>query len=113
LNQADLIISPWEIVKAGGASSEISNEITRAVVNSSAIKLLLPTRSERWEWVGVEKWDSEYFVRHTINAVKQFLKGEDVKLIKPLGAGAILGIIIGIIFLLILLSIPVTYLFGF
>jgi tetrahydromethanopterin S-methyltransferase subunit F len=52
-------------------------------------------------------------VRHTINAVKQFLKGEDVKLIKPLGAGAILGIIIGIIFLLILLSIPVTYLFGF
>jgi hypothetical protein len=113
LNQADLIISPWEIVKAGGASSEISNEITRAVVNSSANKILLPTRSERWEWVGVEKWDSEYFVRHTINAVKQFLKGEDVKLIKPLGAGAILGIIIGIIFLLILLSIPVTYLFGF
>ena len=113
LNQADLIISPWEIVKAGGASSEISNEITRAVVNSSAIKLLLPTRSERWEWVGVEKWDSEYFVRHTINAVKQFLKGEDVKLIKPLGAGAILVIIIGIILLLNLLAIPVAYLFGF
>ncbi len=113
MNQADLIISPWEIVKAGGASSEISNEITRAVANSSANKILLPTRSERWEWVGVEKWDSEYFVRHTINAVKQFLKGEDVKLIKPLGAGAILGIIIGVIFLLILLSIPATSLFGF
>jgi hypothetical protein len=112
LSEAGIIVSPWEVVIADRAKDVMSPEMARAVVNSPAVKLLVPTRSEGWEWAGVDQWDTEFFVRQTVNAVKQIVENKSVKPVRPLGAGAIIGIIIGAIFLLLLLGTPIFYLFG-
>ncbi len=107
---AGLIVGPWNIVVAGEA---VSAEVAAAVVASPARKLLVPTRANGWEWAGVDRWNAEAIVRQTVRAVKQIVEGEEVKPARPLGAGAIIGIIIGVFFLLILLAIPVLYFFFF
>ena len=112
LNEAGIIIAPWNLVIAGQTEGVITPELTSAVVNSPAVKLLAPTRTEGWEWAGVEPWNTNFFVRQTVNAVKQIIENESVRPIRPLGAGAIIGIIIGAIFLLLLLGIPIFALFG-
>jgi hypothetical protein len=112
LNDAQIIISPWQIVLAGKAGDASFPELSSAVVSSPAVKLLVPTRSKGWEWAGVEQWNTDYFVRQTVSAVKQIIEEKSVKPIRPLGAGAIIGIVIGAIFLLLLLGIPVFALFG-
>ena len=112
LSQAGIIVSPWEVVIADRAKDVISPEMARAVVNSQAVKLLVPTRSKGWEWAGVDPWNTEFFVRQTVNALKQIIENKVVKPVRPLGAGAIIGIAIGAIFLLLLLSIPISEIFG-
>jgi hypothetical protein len=112
LNEAGIIIGPWNLMIADQTEGVIKPELTSAVVNSPAVKLLAPTRTEGWEWAGVEPWNTEFFVRQTVNAVKQIIENESVRPIRPLGAGAIIGIIIGAIFLLLLLGIPIVSLFG-
>lgn len=111
LNQAGLIVGPWEIAIAGGTGGAITPEISQAVIDSPAGKLLIPTPSEGWNWAGVDQWNTEAFVRQTVNAVKQILEGEEVKPTKPLGIGAIVGIIIGVLFLLIFLGLLVSSFF--
>lgn len=107
---AGLIIGPWSIAVAGGA---VTAEIAGAVVASSARKLLVPTRADSWEWAGVDRWSAEAIVRHTVRAVKQITEGGDVKVERPLSAGAIIGIIFGVLILLILLAIPVLLFFTY
>ena len=68
-------------------------------------------RANGWEWAGVDRWNAEAIVRQTVRAVKQIVEGEEVKPARPLGAGAVIGIIIGVLFLLILLAIPVLFFF--
>jgi hypothetical protein len=65
--------------------------------------LLIPLRAEGWDWAGVDWWDSEALVRQTVRAVKQIVEGEEIKPIRPLSAIAIIGTIIGVLFLLSLL----------
>jgi len=89
----------------------VPSNISGAVVGSSAIKLLLPTRLEGWEWSGVDEWKGSYFARQTANSIKQIIEHKTVKPMKPLGTGAIIGIVIGVIFLLLLIGIPITGLF--
>jgi hypothetical protein len=74
--------------------------------------LLVPVRVEGWEWAGVDRWSVEALVRQTVHAVKQIAAGEEVKPTRPLGVGAIIGIIIGVWFLLALLVIPVLSFFA-
>ncbi|MEK7327424.1 MAG: DUF3842 family protein, partial [Chloroflexota bacterium] len=105
---AGLIVGPWNIAVAGEA---VSAEVAAAVAASPARKLLVPTRADGWEWAGVDRWSAEAIVRQTVRAVKQIVEGEEVKPARPLGAGAIIGIIVGVFFLLILLAIPVLYFF--
>ena len=93
----------------GGATTP---GIASAIINSSAVKLLVPTRVEGWEWAGVDQWNTAYFVQQTVNAVQQIIEKKNVKPVRPLGAGAIIGIVIGAIFLLLLLGIPIFALFG-
>jgi hypothetical protein len=107
---AGLIIGPWIIAVAGGA---VTAEIAGAVVASSARKLLAPTRADGWEWAGVDRWSAEAIARHTVRAVKQITEGDDVKVERPLSAGAIIGIIFGVLILLILLAIPVLLFFTY
>jgi uncharacterized protein YqgC (DUF456 family) len=62
--------------------------------------------------VGVDRWSTEALIRQTVEAVKQIAAGEEVKPSRSLSAGAIIGIIIGVFFLLILLAIPVLFFFA-
>jgi hypothetical protein len=109
LASAGLIVGSWTIAVVGGA---VTAEIAGAVVASPARKLLVPTRADGWEWAGVDRWNAEAIVRQTVRAVKQMAEGEEVKPVRPLGAGEIIGIIIGVIVLLILLAIPVLSFFS-
>jgi len=112
INNAGLIIGPWVIAVAGGADGTVSAKVADAVVSSPARKLLVPFRSERWDWAGVTRWDSETIVRQTVRAVKQVLAGEDVTGYSPISAGAIIGMIIGVVILLISLAIPLLIYFS-
>jgi hypothetical protein len=105
LAEAGLIVGPWNIALADGS-------VTGAISASPAPKLLVPVRVEGWEWAGVDRWSVEALVRQTVHAVKQIATGEEVKPARPLGVGAIIGIIIGVWFLLALLVIPVLFFFA-
>jgi len=113
LQKASIIVGPWMMAISGWNQDLVPNEIAQAVLNSPARKILLPARAEGWDWAGVEHWKEEWLVRQTIRAVGQVLEGEDIKPVKPLGIGAIIGIIIAAIIILSLLSIPLIYLFAF
>ncbi len=112
LAQAGLIVGPWMIAVPGGAEGAVTPAIAQAVLDSPARKLLAPTRPEGWDWAGVDHWDTEALVRQTVSAVKQITAGEEVKPARPLGAGAIIAIIIGGLFLLLLLTIPLLRFFA-
>ncbi len=102
---AGLIVGPWNIALADGP-------IAGAISASPAPKLLVPVRVEGWEWAGVERWSVEALIRQTVHAVKQIAAGEEVKPARPLGAGTIIGIIIGVLILLVLLAIPILFFFA-
>lgn len=104
LAQAGVIIGPWMIAVPGGAQGRVTAAIAQAVLDSPARKLLAPTWAEGWDWAGVGRWDAEALARQTVSAVKQIAAGEEVKPARPLGAGAIIAIIIGALFLLPLLA---------
>ncbi|HLB50475.1 MAG TPA: DUF5671 domain-containing protein [Anaerolineales bacterium] len=112
LADAGLIVGLWNIAIAGGASGAVTAEVAGVIVSSPARKLLVPMRTDGWEWAGVDRWNAEAIVRQTVRAVKQMAEGEEVKPVRPLGAGAIIGIIIGVIVLLILSAIPVLIFFS-
>lgn len=48
----------------------------------------------------MERSDADTFAHHTARAVTQVLAGEQVRLHRPLGAGAIIAIVIGVLILL-------------
>jgi len=113
LTKAGVIIGSWEIAVPGGASGAVRAEVAQAVASSPARKILVPFRSEGWDWAGVDRWDSEAIIKQTVRAVKQVLAGEGVKTHRPMGAGAIIAIIVGVILLLIMLAIPLLEYFSF
>lgn len=113
LTEAGLIIGPWVITMPGGGDGAVSADIAHAVATSSARKLLVPREVDGWDWAGVERWKADDLLRQTVHAVKQIAAGEMVKVLRPLGAGTIIAIIIGVFFLLILLAIPLLEYFGF
>jgi len=112
LAQMELIVGPWTIAVAGGASGAVTAQVAGAVVTSPARKLLIPVRTDNWEWAGVDRWSAEAIVQQTVRAVKQIVHGEEVKPVRPLSAGAIIGIVVGVLILLILLAIPVLFFFA-
>jgi hypothetical protein len=103
LRLAGLIVGPWQIAMAG---EEVSGGVAQAVAGSPGRKLLAPLPTEGWDWAGVDRWDFEAMVRQTVRGVKQVLAGEEVKTQRPMGAGGVIGIILGILVLMILLAIP-------
>ncbi len=71
--------SPTSLSVSGGVEGAVSPEIAQAVVNSLALKLLVPTRSAGWEWAGVSRWDVEALVRQAIRAIKRIAAGKEVE----------------------------------
>lgn len=112
LTGASLIIGHWTIAVPGEAGGFVTQTISDAVINSQARKLLIPVRVGKWEWAGVDHWSSEAVFEQTLQAVKQMLEGKEVEPIRPMSAGAVIGIIIGVLFLLILIAIPLLMYFG-
>lgn len=109
LANASLIVGPWNMILPGGA---VSLEFACAITASLARKLLAPARMEGWDLAGMDRWDAEAALRQTLHAVQQILHGEEVKAARPLSVGAIIGIAIGVLFLLILVGIPLLIFFG-
>jgi hypothetical protein len=108
---AGLIVGPWTIVLPGDDGGKRHENIAAAVISSPAQKILIPNRSEGWEWAGVDRWDREAVVRQTVHAIQQTLEGEAVKPVRPLGAGAVLGIVIAVLILLSLIVMPLIEFF--
>ena len=102
---AGLIVGPWMITVPGGDGGAVSLAVSQAVMNSPARKLLIPTRTAGWEWAGVGRWDSDDLVRQTVRAIEQIAAGEEVRLVRPLGAGSVIAVIVGVLFLLFMLLI--------
>ena len=95
-----MIVGPWTINVPGGGDGAVSPDVALAVANSAARKLLIPTRPEGWEWAGVDRWDTADLVDQTVRAIKQIADGEETKPVRPMNAGTIISIIIGVLFLL-------------
>jgi hypothetical protein len=110
INNAKVIVGPWMMTVSGWGDGLVSDDIAQAIMKSPARKILIPLRADRWEWAGVEHLKKDILIRQIVRAVRQALGGEEVKLVKPLGAGAIIGIVIAAILILSLLSIPLIYL---
>ena len=108
LSGAGVIVGPWSIVVEGGA---INSEIARAVMNSSARKILIPARVNGWDWAGVDLWNTEELIQQTARAVQQWAGGEEIKAVRPMGIGGIILSAIGVLILLLLLAIPLASFF--
>jgi len=113
LTEAGLIVGPWVITVPGGGDGAVAADIAHAVAASSARKLLVPVQVEGWDWAGVKRYKADDLLRQTVQAIKQIAAGEMVKVLRPMGAGTIIAIVIGVFFLLILLAIPLLMYFGF
>jgi hypothetical protein len=74
------------------------------VVDSPARKLLIPTRLEGWEWAGLDRWDRQDLIQQTVHAIEQMVSGDPVQPARPLSAGTIVLIVIGVLIALSVLS---------
>lgn len=109
---AGLIVGPWMIAVPGGAGGAVSLAVSQAVMHNPARKLLIPTRTTEWEWAGVERWDADDLVRQTVRAIGQIAAGEGARLVRPLGAGSVIAIIAGALFLLFMLLVLIGPVIG-
>jgi len=111
LRQARVIVGPWMMAVPGWGEGLVRPEIAREILHSPADKVLIPSREEGWEWAGVDLGNRPMLVRQAARAVRQILEGESVEPSKPLGAGAIIAIVLGVLVLLAILGIPLIYIF--
>ena len=109
---AGLIIAPWSVVLPGDGS-EASGAVSRTIATSPARKLMIPSSMEGWEWAGVDRWNTDQLVQQTARAVQQILEGDAVKAHRPMGIGTMIAIIVGILFVLTLIAIPLLRFFAF
>ena len=108
LSQANLIVAPWTAVLPG---AQPASKLAQAIAESPARKLLLPTFTPGWDWAGVDRWNEAALLRQVVHAVKQIAAGEEVRPHRPLGIGAIIGIVIGVILLLLIFVMPLISFF--
>lgn len=95
---AQVIVGQWAIAAGGDAPGGASEDVAAAVRASPARKILIPTRDEPWEWVGVSRWNAGTLALEAARAVGQVIRGEKLKPARPLGAGAIALIVLGVLF---------------
>jgi len=110
LNQAALIVGPWNMEVSGGASSGVNGETTAALQASPARKLLVPTRREGLDWVGVDTWDATAMANQTARAVKQIIEGEELKPSRSMSMGVTLVLaLVGLCILVQVISFLVQF----
>lgn len=96
LASANLIVGPWTMIRAGGAPPEL----TQAILDSSARRLLAPVWVAGWEWAGVERWNAAAIVQQTIHAIRQIVEDGEVRPARQLNGCAIIAIAIGALIIL-------------
>jgi hypothetical protein len=112
--QANLVVGPAFISVPCGGDGAVSPQVAEAVAMSHNRKLLAPIAGDGWEWIGVDRWDQEGWVRQTVQAVKQIVQDEPLKPHRPLGAGAVIGMVaIGLWLLPVLVGLVISILDGF
>jgi hypothetical protein len=94
---ADLIVGPWTAFVPDGAPEAALSAAARAVLRSTARKLLIPVRTAGWAWAGVDRWDEEALAQQVAHATRQSLGGQEVKPVRPLSTSAIILIVIGVL----------------
>ena len=109
LSAAGMIVGPLSMAVDGGV---VDAAFVQAVVRSPARKILIPVHMEGWDLAGVDRWNLEGLVQQTVRAVKQWVDGEDVKAVRPMTIGGIIGTVVGVLILLILLAVPVLIYFS-
>src|SRR5262249_33624032 len=108
LSNAGVIVGPWSVAVGGG---KVEAEVAQAVVNSPARKIMIPVHMNNWDWAGVDAWDAEGLLQQTARAIRQWTGGEEIKAVRPMGVGGIIGMVLGVLLLLLLLAIPVLFYF--
>ncbi len=100
LAKAELIVGPWYMGMSGAAGGLVTDSIARGVVDSPALKVIIPVRDPGWEWTGVERWKEEDILKDTAAAVKQAAIGDEIHNQRRMGAGSIALIVLGVFILL-------------
>lgn len=93
VRDATVIVGPWTMAIPG---TPLASEVAAA----PGRKFLLPEPAPGWEWVGSEAWDTEAISREVARVVGQLADGEAVAPRRPLGAGAIVAIVLAVLILL-------------
>ena len=108
LGEAGVIVGPLSIAVGG---NNVNPEVTRSVINSKARKIMIPMHLEGWDLAGVDIWNTDGLMQQAVRAVKQWAGGEEIKAVRPMGIGGIIGSVIGVLILLVLLAIPLLNFF--
>jgi len=101
INQAGLIVGSWRMVLSPSSGGDLPPRISAAIATSPGRKLLIPSQVENWDWAGVDLWNPDQLAEQTVHAIQQILQDEPVKAHRPMGIGSIVGIVIGVLFLLL------------
>ena len=108
LENAGMIVGPWFMALDRRTSDA---DIAHALVNSPARKIMIPVPMSGWDWAGVDAWNTEELMQQTVRAVRQWAGDEEIKAVRPMTIGGIIGTVVGVLILLILLAIPVLVYF--
>jgi hypothetical protein len=108
LETAGVIVGPWFMALDRRTNDA---DVASSVVNSSARKIMIPVQMSGWDWAGVDAWNTEELMQQTVRAVRQWAGGEEIKAVRPMTIGGIIGTVVGVLILLILLVIPVLIYF--
>ena len=109
LDTAGVIVGPWSMAVDGAT---VHPDISHSVVNSPARKIMIPVPMSGWDWAGVDVWNTEGLMQQTVRAVRQWAGGEEIKAVRPMTIGGIIGTVVGVLILLLLLVIPLLIYFA-
>lgn len=103
LRGADAIVAPWSLAAANAPDAALA----AAIGASPARKLVMPTATPGWDWVGLDPRPADEWVEQAVAAVEQVAAGERVRPRRPLGAAATVLLGIGLVLLVTAIGIPV------
>jgi len=108
LAAANLLVAGWSATAGLDAAG---SRVALAVAASPARKLLVPMPLAGWEWAGVDRWSAPALVAQTVRAVRQWVDGDDIRAVRPMSAGSLLGLIVGVLVLLLIGTTAAYYFF--
>lgn len=112
IGEADVIVASWTAVTPTVGRQPEDPRVISLVAASPARKVLIPTSGDGWQWSGLDPVDEETALRQALQAVKQVVTGEPVRLKKAIGVWQVLLIIGGLIAIILLIQALVSVVLG-